>query len=195
MDEFKDLKGEPDWQTVFAIKKEITDDLLDRLPPVRDVSLVYRLTAKLLEALSGTDGIADVYYDNASALANQTVLKIKFSLNFLNEIDYAFYSEIRETLEEAPTAQQGAVESLILLILNTTSSSRITKNWSTISNPPLPRSRRINSACGASFATRDIENLTVSNSSSTRTFISILCKCLKSSVRRRLITSWQVKAN
>lgn len=117
VDEFKDLKGEPDWQTVFAIKKEITDDLLDRLPPVRDVSLVYRLTAKLLEALSGTDGIADVYYDNASALANQTVLKIKFSLNFLNEIDYAFYSEIRETLEEAPTAQQGAVESLILLIL------------------------------------------------------------------------------
>lgn len=117
VDEFKDLKGEPDWQTVFAIKKEITDDLLDRLPPVRDVSLVYRLTAKLLEALSGTDGIADVYYDNASALANQTVLIIKFSLNFLNEIDYAFYSEIRETLEEAPTAQQGAVESLILLIL------------------------------------------------------------------------------
>ncbi|MDD4077254.1 MAG: hypothetical protein PHT03_04690 [Bacilli bacterium] len=103
-------------ETIIAIKDEIVDTFLEKMPNVRDLSLLYRLYASFVEVQTGKSDMTIAISGSASVLANVTVLQFEFFLKLLKTYDLAFYQSFQAKTAELQSDNAIAVEAAIMAV-------------------------------------------------------------------------------
>lgn len=106
----------PTAEELLTIKNEIVAILLENMPPVEDVELLFELIGGMVTALDGGSALGNEIATLSGPLSSLSQASLQLYLKFFESLDLTFFTNLKTTIENTEIEEAAQLEIQILFL-------------------------------------------------------------------------------